>query len=288
MLQVFLIAILFGVFNLTASVKASPDPSADPQQASWGVLDHELAHGNLDHKLEALAALATIPGTNDQAVKRVEGALRDSDAQVRQAACLALGQMKAKQAAPYLKQALDDTGEVAFAAAKGLTDIGDPSGQDMLIAVLAGQRKDTPGILTNAMREARRRLRHPQGLIFDGAENATGAMFGPAGMAFTAAQDTMDLKGKGTPGRAAAVAYIAKEHSPYSETLLEWALSDDSPAVRAEAAKGLGKCGNAGSIPKLQFLLTDDRTRVRTMAAAAIIRIISGGAADEALRSKGK
>ena len=48
------------------------------------------------------------------------------------------------------------TGEVAFAAAKALTDIGDPSGRPMLIAVLAGERKDTPSMMTNAMREAKK------------------------------------------------------------------------------------------------------------------------------------
>src|SRR5437868_14076754 len=82
--------------------------------------------------------------SNADAAKRVEESLQDKDPQVRQAAALALGQMKTPQAILYLKQALGDTGEVAFAAAKSLVDLGDPSGREMLLAVLAGERKDTP------------------------------------------------------------------------------------------------------------------------------------------------
>jgi HEAT repeat protein len=116
-------------------------------------------------------------------------------------------------------------------------------------------------------------MKHPEGLALLGAENAAGSMFGPAGMAITAARDAMDLKGKGSPGRAAAAAYLAKDSDPYSVMLLEWALDDDSRLVRIEAAKGLGSRGNSDSIPKLEKLLDDDHTGVRAMAAASIIRL---------------
>ncbi len=237
------------------------------------MLDKALASSNLTHRIEALSAIATMPSSNDEAVKRAENALQDKDPQARRTAALALGQMKAKQAIPSLREALSDTGEVAFAAAKALIDCGDPAGRDMLIAVLAGDRTDNPGIVTNAMREAKKKLRHPEGLIFMGAEDATGAMFGPAAMGLTAAKDAVDLKGKGAPGRAAAAAYLAKDPEPYAVTLLEWALGDGSFWVRLEAAKGLGDRGTAESIPKLQPLLNDPHERVKTMAAASIIRI---------------
>jgi HEAT repeat protein len=70
---------------------------------------------------------------------------------------------------------------------------------------------------------------------------------------------------------------VAKEPGPYAITLLEWALSDDNHLVRAEAAKGLGERGNAGSIAKLQPLLRDNHNSVRTMAAASIIRLTGAG-----------
>jgi len=207
-------------------------------------------------------------------VKRLETALKnDKSPRVRAQAALALGQMKATSAIPALKDALEDTTEVAFAAAKSLTDLGDKAGQGMLVAVLSGERKDTPGMMTNARREAERRLKHPEGLLLMGAEDATGAMFGPAAMGFTAVKDAADLHGKGAPGRAAAAAYLAKDPDPYAVALLEWALSDDNSFVRVEAAKGLGQRGNAGSVGKLVPLLQDGKNSVRVMAAASIIRL---------------
>jgi HEAT repeat protein len=266
---------MLGVIVLAAFAFV-PDISApSAQDQAWAALDQSLKSGGTDHKIQALAALATIRDSNAEAVKRAEAALADKDAQIRQAAALALGQMKAKEAVPLLIHALDDTGEVAFAAAKALTDIGDPSGREMLLAVLAGERKDTPSLKTNAVRDAKHRLRHPQGLVLMGAEDAAGAMFGPASWGIEAAKDAVDMKGKGTPGRAAAAAYLAKDTDPYAVTLLEWALGDDNQFVRAEAAKGLGVRGTAESIPKLQSLLTDAHTRVRVMAAASIINLAS-------------
>ncbi len=261
---------LVPVFTFAATLSSA--------QNAWDVLDKALSNSDMDHRREALAAVATIGGTNREAVKRAENALQDKDPRVRQAAALTLGEMKAKEAVPYLKQALGDTGEVAFAAAKALIDIEgtDQDGRDVLIAVLAGQRKDTPGMMTNAIRKAQNELHHPTGLILMGAQDATGAMFGPAAMGFTATKDALDLKGNGAPGRAAATAYLVKDPDPYAVTLLEWALTDDNQFVRAEAAKGLGERGNQQTIARLEPLLKDDHTRVRTMAAAAIIKLAAG------------
>src|SRR3954469_14445717 len=240
----------------------------------WAVIDHGLQSGDLQHRLQTLAALATIPGSNADAVRRVENALRtDKDGRVRQQAAQALGEMKARAAIPALKAALDDDGEVAFAAAKALTDLGDVSGRDMLVAVLAGERSASPGLMTNMVREAKHRIKHPQGLILMGAQDAVGTMFGPAAMGMTAIEQTAQLHTKGSPARAAAAAYLAKDPEPYAVTLLAWALEDESRMVRVEASKGLGARGNAASISKLMPLLHDDHNAVRTMAAAAIVRL---------------
>jgi HEAT repeat protein len=131
--------------------------------------------------------------------------------------------------------------------------------------------------MTNAVRRGKEKLHHPGGLVLMGAQDATGAMFGPASMAIPAVKDTLDLKGKGAPGRAAAAAYLAKDPDPYAITLLEWALADDNQFVRLEAAQGLGQRGNSDSIPKLQQLLDDPHNIVRDMAAASIIRILDRG-----------
>lgn len=250
------------------------DARQSPRDAAWAAIDKGLKAGDVDHRRQAAVALATIDPTNQKAVDKLLNALKnDKSARMRQQAALALGQMKAKQSIPALKDALEDTDEVAFAAAKSLTDLGDETGQGLLVAVLSGERKDTAGIMTNARREAEKRLHHPKGLVLMGAEDGIGSMFGPAAMAVTAVQDISDLHGKGAPGRAAAAAYLVKDPDPYAVTLLEWALTDDSSFVRVEAAKGLGQRGNASSIPKLLPLLQDGKNSVRTMAAAAIIRL---------------
>ena len=255
-------------------------PAADPidvqasRAAAWKLLDEALQRGS-ETRQEALAAIGTIGSPDDGAVQRALAALHNKDHFVRRAAALTLGNLKAKSAIPDLQRALDDTPEVSFAAAKALTQLGDASGRDILMAVLSGERKDAPGLFANALREAKNKLHHPEGLILMGTEDAAGAMFGPASMIIPAVKDTSELMGKGAPGRAAAVAYLAKYPDDYAITLLEWALADDSHMVRLEAARALGERGNAGSIQKLQGLWLDKHTIVRDMGAAAIIRILA-------------
>jgi len=244
------------------------------QQAAWNVIDASLADNSSEHRREALAAIGTLGFPDPEAVGRVETALKDKDPLVRQTAALILGELKAASSIPKLQEMLQDKGEVAFAAAKALSALGDASGRDFLIAVLAGERKDTaPGIVTNAKRKAKDELHHPDQLIFMGAEDATGAMFGPVSIVLPAVKDSLDLKGKGAPGRAAAAAYLSKDPEPYAIQLLEWGLGDDNQFVRIEAAKGLGQRGNSGSIARLQPLLAESHNYVRDMAAAAVIRI---------------
>jgi HEAT repeat protein len=269
-------------YALLAVLAVAPLFAAGPRNArtqdsaqAWKLLDESLRDGFYENRQQALAALATVGHPDPDVVKHVVAALRDKEPLVRCQAALALGDLQAKSAIPDLKRALDDTPEVSFAAAKALTAMGDPSGRDVLIAVLSGQRKDTPGMLTNAMREARTRLHHPEGLFLMGSQDAVGAMFGPASMVIPAIKNTTDMQGKGTPGRAAAVAYLAKYPDPYAVNLLEWALKDENRFIRLEAAKDLGERGDAASIPKLEALWLDSENIVRDMAAASILRILS-------------
>jgi HEAT repeat protein len=251
--------------------KITHDKSAET--AAWAVLDEALGGGSAERREHGLLALSTIGEPDPEAVKRTETALKDKDSQIRGTAALTLGELNATESIPALKAALNDSPEVAFAAAKSLTKLGDPGGRDMLVAVLAGERKDGPGMVSGAVRKAEDKMHHPGDLALTGAKDATGAMFGPVSLAIPVTKDLIEMKGKGAPGRAAAAAYLARYPDPYSITLLEWALNDDEGIVRLEAAKGLGERGNADSVPKLQALLTDSHSLVRDMAAAAIIRI---------------
>jgi len=270
MLRVSLLPLLFSVSLLTA---------AGPVDKAWETIDKGIHSGDFERRIQTVNALSAVDGNNADAVRRLVDVLKnDKDGRVRQQAALSLGEMKAHSAIPDLKAALDDKGEVAFAAAKALTNMGDQSGRDTLVAVLAGTRKTNPGMMTNAVREAQHRIKHPEGMILMGADAAAGTVFAPAGMGLNALQQTAGLHSKGSPGRAAAAAYLEKDPEPYAVTLLEWALEDDSKLVRVAAARALAKRGNAESLPKLEPLLDDDHNAVRTMAAAAIVEISTRGA----------
>jgi HEAT repeat protein len=266
---------LVAVVALRTLLASEPVDTKSETTAAWRIIDESIRDGSSEeHREQALAALSTFGDSNSEAVQRAVRALHDKDAVIRRSAAIALGELKAHSALADLKQALNDTPEVSFAAAKALTRLGDTSGRDVMIAVLAGERKDAPGMFTNAMRDAKDRLHHPEGLFLMGTEDAAGSMFGPASMVIPAVKDTTDLRAKGAPGKAAAVAYLAKYPDPYAVQLLEWALDDGNQFVRLEAAKALGDRGNAESIQKLDKLLDDQHNIVRDMAAVSILRIL--------------
>ena len=258
------------VLAVTSLVPSYTALAASPVDSAWATLQQCLS-GNEDHKRAALTALGAVDSQNEKAVKTLVDALQDKDPLVRQAAAAALGEMKARQAIGSLRDAISDKGEVAFAAAKSLSEMGDSGGRDMFVAMIAHERSDAPGMVANGIRDARKRLKHPEGLLLEGVGDAGGALFPPAGYGISAAKEA--FKEKGSSSRAVAASYLAKDPDPYAVTLLEWALSDNSWGVRAAAAHGLALRGNAESIPKLQFLLDDQRHVVQSMAAAAILRI---------------
>ena len=162
---------------------------------------------------------------------------------------------------------------MAFAAAKSLTELGNPAGQTYMVKVLKGETKTVPGMMTNAERDARKNMLHPQNLILTGAAGAAGIAFPPAGLGLAAARQAEGDRAHGGGGRVQAAAAISKQNTPVALNALEGALKDSNPAVQTEAAKGLGDLGNPSSVDKLIPLLSDSHTRVRTMAAASIIRL---------------
>jgi hypothetical protein len=263
---------LLAIFACGVGLRAAP--AAGLEQQSWTVLDQASHAGNYEVRMQAVSALESMGAGNQKAVDRLEGFLRsDKDPRVRKAAAEALGEMEARQSTPALRAALKDKTEVAFAAAQSLVNMGDPTGQAMVVAVMSGQRSAAPGIVTTAVREVERRFRHPQTLALAGAASATGAAFPPALPGVAAVSNAGSINGKRDPGNVAAVDTIAADPNPYNVSLLEHALKNKRAPVRAEAAKALGTRGDAGCIPSLQPLLTDSNSKVRLMAAASIIRL---------------
>src|SRR5579884_1528973 len=262
----------FCSFYLLAGTRVS---QAQPSASAWEVLrTAALTASNPDHRKEAVAAMEVI-GPSPQAIQLLENVLKnDKDHIVRQTAATVLGDMKATAAIPALKAAAaeDPSGEVAFSAAKALWDLGDPSGRETFIEILTRERKDGTGFITGAMEDAKRTMRDPKKLAMMGATEASGALLGPFSMGFTVARGMM--KDSGAPGRALAEQYLAKDCDARSLQLLEWALNEDGNwLVKAAAAQGLGKCGDAKAVPMLERYLSDSHEPLKYQAAAAIIRL---------------
>src|SRR5690349_13081212 len=131
---------LLCTFYASIGISAQLPPSA---VNAWNiVMDAAQNAKSPDHRKEAVAAIAAI-GPAPEAVQALESVLqKDPDPMVRQAAAAALDDMKATAAIPALQAALqDDSGEVAFSAAKALWDLGDPTGKDTFTEILTGERK---------------------------------------------------------------------------------------------------------------------------------------------------
>jgi HEAT repeat protein len=242
---------------------------------AWDTLKDGLADNDVEHRKNAVAAIGTI-GATPEAVQKVERALQDKDAQVRQTAAITLGQMGAKDAIPNLKTALDDTPEVSFTAAKALWVLGDTTGREIFQEVIEGERSNAPGKLHGVVKDAKKKL-GPGQLALMGAKEATGVMFGPASLGITAVQEAVKTAKKdgGAGGRSVAAEVLGQDPDPYALILLEWALGDDNWGVRVAVAKALGERGNQATIAKLQPLLKDDHHAVRYMAAASMIKLSS-------------
>lgn len=258
----FLLAIFLTSFPLLAQ----------PEKTAWDVLRNGLTENNPERRRQAVTAIGSI-GLDNDAVALVEGALKDSDSLVRQTAAAMLGQMKARQSIPALKIALnDDWAEVAFAAAKALWDMDDKSGLQLIEDVLAGQQKSNEGGVKGAMRDAKRKMRDPKAMTVLGLKEASGLLLGPFNIGVIAAEQV--FKDGATAGRILATIVLSEDCDAESIRLLEWStINDKSWAVKAAAAKGLGRCRNKDAIPTLEQNLSDSNEAIRCMSAGAIIRL---------------
>jgi HEAT repeat protein len=250
--------------------------SSPARMAAWDVLDRTLSDNNERHRQQAVLAAGSI-GSTVEAVKFVAGALQDKSTLVRQTAVTVLGELKLPDSLPYLRRALDDSAEVSFTAARVLCNRGEQDGCDFLQQVLTGDRKDPkPGFVGKNLKYAKKKLT-PAELAMMGVREASGVILGPASLGIVVGEEAIKAQTSGTgtqeSGRAIAAVVIADHPDDYTRILLEWALEDPRVEVRAAAAKGLAKCGNADSIPKLQAVLNDAHVAVRSMAAAALISL---------------
>ena len=246
--------------------------TAQPEKTAWDVLKPGLVDTNPLTRRQAVTATGSI-GLNPEAVRLVEAALQDHDSLIRATAAAELGEMKSRQSFPLLKAALDDpAGEVGYAAAKSLWDMGDKTGRGFLEDVVAGQQNATDGGVKGALHRANRLRYDPKAMAVLGAKSASGALLGPFNIGVLAAEQV--FKNGAVAVRMQALNLLAEQCDAQTFKLLEGAATDDKTwAEKATAAKALGRCANPDAIPKLEQNLSDSNSAVRFMSAAAIIRL---------------
>src|SRR6202011_5607828 len=132
----------------------------------------------------------------------------------------------------------DNEPQVAFTAATTLWKMNDHSGEDILVAVVNGDRKARASLKESTRHTIGKDLHNPATLARIGAMQGASLLLGPFGFGITA-YEYMRKNGVDT-SRVTAIEQIAEEKTgPIRSTLIA-ALEDKDPAVRAAAAKALG------------------------------------------------
>ena len=244
---------------------------AQNTQEAWDMLTNAANDPkHADVRIQALAALGTL-GVNPQAEPLIVAAMKDPDVDVRTASVLAAGQTKNRNLTTNLRNMLDDKEpQVAFASATTLWKMNDRSGEDILIAVVDGDRKATAGLKDSTMHTMNKDLHSPSTLARIGALQAGSMLLGPFGIGI-GAYEYMHKNG-GNSARVTAIEQISEEKTNPIRTNLIAALGDKDPAVRAAAAKALGTNYHDKDVSNALLPVFDDTKKpVRLTAAAAYI-----------------
>ncbi|HUS07532.1 MAG TPA: HEAT repeat domain-containing protein [Bryobacteraceae bacterium] len=238
---------------------------------AWKIIEDAHAQNNSIQRSQLLNALSAA-GTNPRTIAILEAGLSDKSSEVRQAAAAVLGDVKSRSSIPKLTAALDDeAAEVSFTAARSLWNMGDLSGRDIFMEVLAGERGNSPGLVKGSMRQVKHRLHNPASLAMLGVKEGAGMFLGPFSMGIMVFEELR--KDGSASARTLATVMLASDSDPASIRNLEEALSDKNWIVRAAAAKALAARGSRDSVPNIEPLLSEDRHRVRYVAAAAIVAL---------------
>jgi HEAT repeat protein len=244
---------------------------AENTATAWSMLTSAVTDiKHPQHRIQALAAIGTL-GASPRAEKMLTTALRDPDLDVRTAAVLAAGQSEDRNLIAPLRRMLDDNEpEVAFTAATTLWKQNDHSGEDILRAVVDGDRKTNAGLVNGTMHTVNEDLHSPSTLARIGALQGASLLLGPFGFGIAAYEYIHKNGGDST--RVLAVNQIAEEKTtPIRQELVE-ALEDKDPAVRAAAARALGAYRESSVRDALANLFYDPKLPVRLTAAASYLR----------------
>jgi HEAT repeat protein len=249
---------------------ASPQTPAQLKSTAWTLLSTAAADSkHTDARIQALAALGLM-GSNPRSLKLIDTAMADSNLDVRTAAILAAEQTHASAVRHGMRRLLNDKEpQVAFTAALSLWKLGDPSGQDILMAVLDGERRASATLVAGAEHDMDRTLHSPSELARIGVTQGAGFLLGPFGFGITAYEYIH--KNGGSSARVEALQALAQSRSEPLRKQLTAALADKDPGIRAAAATALDRYREPGVPAAIAPLLYDSKSPVRLTAAAAYL-----------------
>ncbi len=266
----FLAVFLCG--NLAWAKQPKEIPETDPVKRAWQIIDEGIENKDPDKRREIVVA-ASLGGPNEKVFTFLIKALDDKKIPVRVAACSSLASLKDQGAVEPLKTALrDPVPEVFFCAAQALWALGDPSGEKVLLEVLAGEKGTASGYLTAHQRKAMAAFNSKKrflSTIFH-----LGIRFAPVpglSMGYSTMQELMMDHKAG--GQAHAALAFAHGSDPESLQALRHALQDKSPIVRAAAVHSLALRNNPSVKDDLIPLMGDKSIRVQNLAAVAYLRL---------------
>lgn len=252
-----------------SSVSAAKTQDERMSQA-WRMLTD--AAGDPKHpqtRIQAQAALGLI--RNPRSEKMIADAMKDPDLDVRTAAALAAGQTRDRNLTTNLRDLLDDKEpQVAFTAAITLWKMGDKSGEDILMAVVDGDRSANPTLVNGTKHDISKDLHDPATMARLGALQGASMLLGPFGFGITAFEYIH--KSGGDLSRVSAIEQLSEERTEPIHQDLVAALGDKDLAVRAAAAKALVDYRDAATSTAVYALLVDPKRPVRLTAAAAYLR----------------
>jgi HEAT repeat protein len=259
---------------VTQSATANKGDIASGTTTAWDMLRTAVSESKpqvQQARIDAITALGTLSDF-EQAQKMLRDTAQNSDRYVRFAAVAAMGASKAQIFVPDLKAALKDSApEVSFAAAVGLWKMNDRSGESILYAVLAGDRKVKQGAVGSGLHQADQDLHTPSKLAEIGAEQGAYALLGPVGFGVDAFR-MMHKGNNGNSPRVLTATLLADDKSPATMEQFLDALDDRDSFVRTAAARQLGDYRGKQVTDALQGAFDDPKPVVRLMAAASYIR----------------
>ena len=244
------------------------------EKQSRDLLDKALQDKNPDTRRQAVIALSLI-GDVAPYPSDLSSMLSDKDVEVRIAVVSSLSDLKSDRSTLALRRALDDSvPEVSFSAARALWALGDPSGKNALLSVLAGESKTSSGFFAKQKRDTLRMMHTPKTMFLFAVKQGAGLAPVPGlGTGISSMQAL--LSDPGTSGRATAALLLGNEKDKDTLDALLDALNDKEWGVRAAAVHSLCLRDDPAQQSALVRLIDDKSEPVRLRAAAGYLRLES-------------